>query len=93
MIDLSSQITPYLIQSEPWIDLLWIIHDPVKVFHGTMIVLGFFVISRLFWMCIYEWRYSTGEEYLRYGKKVAYDKYMQKMSSGIYKKKRCNKKS
>jgi hypothetical protein len=61
------------------LDLLWFISSPAEGFRGLMITLGIFMISKLFWMCIYEWKYSAGEEYLQYGKKYIKDKYMRKM--------------
>lgn len=51
----------------------------VSYFEGFGITVGTIFVGRLFWMCYYEWKYSAGEEYLRYGKKYIKDKYMRKM--------------
>jgi hypothetical protein len=51
----------------------------VTYFEGLWFTLGIFMISKLFWMTYYEWRYSAGEEYLQYGKKYVKDKYVRKM--------------
>lgn len=57
----------------------WIINNPMQGFTGIAITLGVLVLSKLFWMCIYEWKYSAGEEYLQYGKKYIKNKYMRKL--------------
>lgn len=49
----------------------------VSYFEGLWITLGTIMVGKLFWMVYYEWRYSAGEEYLRYGKKFIKNKYMQ----------------
>ena len=53
----------------------------VSYFEALWITLGVFVISKLFWMNVYELRYynGAGDDYLQYGKKYVKDKYMQKM--------------
>lgn len=47
--------------------------DYLKLLEGLFFTLGIFVISKLFWMVYYEWRYSKGEEYLERGKKSIKD--------------------
>lgn len=36
-----------------------------QILTATAIIAGFYVDSKLFWMVIYELKYSKGEEYLR----------------------------
>lgn len=51
-------------------------HDYLKYLQGLFFTLGIIMLSKLFWMVYYEWRYSKGEEYLRCGKKCLKDKHL-----------------
>lgn len=44
-------------------------YDYLKYLQGLFFTLGIIMVSKLFWMVYYEWRYKKGEEYLKYGKK------------------------
>lgn len=59
------------------IDFLWLFNEPNRIFHGIGITLGTFMVSKLFWMCVYEYKYEAGEEYLQYGKEYIKNKYMR----------------
>lgn len=76
------------------IDLFYPLKDLNKLFTSIMIMLGLWVISKLFWMVVYEYRWrGAGEDYLRYGKEFTNSKYMQEMYEGIYTSDETNRKS
>lgn len=50
--------------------LLLPLQEPIRLIHGALILLGLWMIAKLFWMCYYEYKYyrNAGEDYLNYGK-------------------------
>lgn len=56
---------------------LYILQYPEKLFIAFMIILGLFMISKLFWMCIYQYYFggNAGEDYLKYGKNYVKNTY------------------
>jgi hypothetical protein len=58
----------------------------VSYFEAFWVTAGIIVIGKLFWMVVYEYKYKgAGEDYLRYGKKFVYNKYVSALPKGIHK--------
>ena len=57
--------------------LLKPLQEPARLFTGFWIIAGMYVISKLFWMLIYEVKYyrDAGMDYISYGKKYVIHKY------------------
>lgn len=66
--------------------LIFLISVPLlysnRYYEAVFITLGIIAIGKLFWMVVYEYRWrGAGEDYLRYGKKFTYNKYMREVPS------------
>jgi hypothetical protein len=58
-------------------------YTPYTIFTAIMIMAGWVIVSKLFWMVIYEIKYyrGAGEDYLYYGKEYTKNKYFYISSS------------
>jgi len=75
-------------------DVLYPLNDLHKLSVSIIIMIGLFVIAKMFWMAVYEYRWEgAGDDYLRYGKKYVQNKYMPKVPRSLHKKNEANRKN
>ena len=64
-------------------------HSPiivhVTIFDYLLITISLFILSKFFWMIIYEYRYykGAGEDYLKYGKNFVQGKNLREVLKSI----------
>ena len=60
-----------------YILIMFSIIEPLKLFYAFWIIAGLCLLSKMFWMCIYEFLYykGAGNDYLQHGKKYVKRRY------------------